>query len=231
MATAETLSIVRRETLVDTVARALLTHIADSGLQAGDRLPSERQLVEMLGVSRLPLREALSLLRGLGVIEVRHGKGIYVRKLDLASLFGMLSPLLRTQTDIELSQIFEARMHLETSIAQLAAASSTGENRQRLEDAVTGMRKNIRRREAFVRHDMAFHLELARTTANPIFEVFMASVTDLLQELQHLYRNQVEYRRLAVEEHESILEALTEQDGAAAAQAMKRHLANAMTRL
>lgn len=231
MATAETLTLVRRETLVDTVARALLSHIADKGLQAGDRLPSERQLVEMLGVSRLPLREALSLLRGLGVIEVRHGKGIFVKKLDLTALFGMLSPLLRTQGGIELTQIFEARMELESSIARLAASSFSEETRRRLEEAVAGMRESVRDRPSFVRHDMAFHLELARSTGNPIFEIFMASVTDLLQELQHLYRNRIEFRRRAVSEHEAILASLFRKDGQAAAEAMKSHLANAMTRL
>ncbi len=62
MATAEILPISPRETVVDAIVRALVQYIADHRLQAGDRLPSERTLVEMIGSSRLPIREALSVL-------------------------------------------------------------------------------------------------------------------------------------------------------------------------
>ncbi|HID21523.1 MAG TPA: FadR family transcriptional regulator [Planctomycetaceae bacterium] len=228
---AETLPIARRETVVDAIAHALIQYIAANGLRAGDRLPSERRLVEMVGVSRLPLREALCLLKGLGIVEVRHGKGIFVKQLDLASLFGMLSPLLRIQADVELEDIFQARLHLEASIAQLAAAAWTAENLRALEQAVAGMRRSVRNRSVYIRHDMDFHMELARSTGNPIFRVFMASITDLLQQLQHLYRDKVEYRHRAVAEHETILAALRDRDGSAAARAMQQHMHNAMTRL
>ena len=229
--TVETLPIARRETVVDAIAQALIQYIATHNLQAGDRLPSERRLVEMVGASRLPLREALCVLKGLGIIEVRHGKGIYVKRLDLASLFGMLSPLLRVQADVDLRHLFEVRLHLEASIAQLAAESRTDESLEALRDALEGMRKGIRSRRDYIRHDMAFHMELARSTGNPIFRIFMASITDLLQELQHLYRDKVEYRQLAVAEHEAILAAVRDRDGSAAARAMQQHMCNAMTRL
>ncbi|NOX53744.1 MAG: FadR family transcriptional regulator [Planctomycetes bacterium] len=231
MPVAEPLPIARRETVVDAIAHALIQYIAANGLRAGDRLPSERRLVEMVGASRLPLREALCVLKGLGIVEVRHGKGIFVKRLDLASLFGMLSPLLRIQTDIDLRHLFEARLHLEASIAQLAAVSRTDENFHVLQQSLEGMRKNVRHRRAYIRHDMAFHMELARSTGNSIFRIFMASITDLLQELQHLYRNKVEYRQLAVSEHEAILEAVRAGDGQRAAEAMQQHMRNAMTRL
>lgn len=99
----------RRETVVEVIAQGLIRYIAEKGLQPGDQLPPERELVGMVGASRLPLREALCVLKGLGIVETRHGKGVFVRPLDLGGVFGMLSPLLRTHAQIDVKHIFEVR--------------------------------------------------------------------------------------------------------------------------
>ncbi len=74
MSLAQTLDTGKRQTVVEAIAQALIRYIASQGLQGGDRLPSERELVKMAGVSRLPLREAICVLKGLGILEARHGK-------------------------------------------------------------------------------------------------------------------------------------------------------------
>ena len=128
MSTLEVIETGKRQTVVEGIAQGLIRYIASEGLRAGDRLPSERQLVEMIDATRLPLREALSVLKGLGIIEARHGKGVFVKQLDLAGIFSMLSPLLRSQADIDLPRLFEARFYLEGSVAELAAANRTEDN-------------------------------------------------------------------------------------------------------
>lgn len=230
MAIAESLELAKRQTTVDSVADGLIRYIAANGLRGGDRLPSERELVEMTGVSRLPLREALCVLKGLGIVEARHGKGVFVKHLDLASMFSMLSPLLKTQADIDLRHLFEARLHVEGSIAELAAANRTDEDLTLLADSVEQMGNAIGDRPTYIQRDMAFHQELARSTSNPIFHVFMASITDLLGELQLQYVDDIDVRRRAVAEHEDILAAVRRADGAAAKAAMQVHLTNAMRR-
>jgi GntR family transcriptional repressor for pyruvate dehydrogenase complex len=230
VAIADSLELAKRQTTVDSVADGLIRYIAANHLRGGDRLPSERELVEMTGVSRLPLREALCVLKGLGIVEARHGKGVFVKHLDLAGVFGMLSPLLKTQADIDLRHLFEARLHLEGSIARLAAANRTDENLALLTDSAEQMRSAVADRPVYIQRDMAFHQELARSTSNPIFHVFMASITDLLGELQLQYVDDVEVRRLAVAEHEDILAAVRRGDAPAAKAAMQEHLTNAMQR-
>ncbi len=230
MALADSLELAKRQTTVDSVADGLIRYIAANGLRGGDRLPSERELVEMTGVSRLPLREALCVLKGLGIVEARHGKGVFVKHLDLASMFSMLSPLLKTQADIDLRHLFEARLHVEGSIAELAAANRTDEDLTLLADSVEQMGNAIGDRPTYIQRDMAFHQELARSTSNPIFHVFMASITDLLGELQLQYVDDVEVRRRAVAEHEDILAAVRRADGPAGKAAMQLHLTNAMRR-
>ncbi len=231
MSLAESIRTTPRQTVVEAIAQGLIEYIAAEGLKGGDRLPSERQLVEMVGASRLPLREALCVLKGLGIVEAQHGRGLFVKHLDLAAVFGMLSPLLRSQANIDLDHLFQARMLLEGSIAELAATNRTPESLQALEDATRGMQDNLTDRRAYIEHDMAFHQELARSSGNSIFHVFMASITDLLVELQFLYEDDVEVRHLAVLEHGEILEAVRRQNGSKAKSEMQRHLQNATERI
>lgn len=232
MAPRQKIEVGKRETMVEATARALIRYIASNRLKAGDQLPSERELVDMTGVSRLPLREALCILKGLGLVEARHGKGIFVRRLDMAGVFGMLSPLLKAQADINVNHIFEARLHLEAGIANLAAQHRTSANLQALQAALDGMRANFSDdKPAYVKHDMAFHQELANSARNPVFHVIMAAITDLLREVHLRYKDRMEYRKLAIREHEAILAAVRERDGERAEAAMQTHLQNAKERV
>jgi len=231
MATAEITQVTRGETVVEAIAQELIRHIAANGLKGGDRLPSERKMAKRLGASRLPLREALCVLKGLGIVEARHGKGVFVKHLDLANLFGILSPLLRSQAEINVDHLFEARVHFEGSVAELAASSRSDENLKILEHAVGQMRENLADREAYIRYDMVFHQQLAYSTGNPIFRVFMSSITDLLGELQFRYVDSVEVRGAAIVEHEQILDAVWARDGNRARAAMENHLRNATERV
>ena len=231
MAAVEIIHTGKRQTVVEGIAQGLIRYIAEKGLTAGDRLPAERELVQMVGASRLPLREALCVLKGLGIIESRHGKGVFVKPIDLAAVFGMLSPLLRTHAEIDIRQIFEARLHIEASVAQLAAASRSDANLQTLEHALAGMTQRIDDRSDYSQHDMTFHQELARSTGNPIFHVFMASITDLLSEVQFLYRDETEFRRDAIAEHRLILDAVASRNAIQAKTEMESHIRNAIERM
>jgi GntR family transcriptional repressor for pyruvate dehydrogenase complex len=231
MALAAVLPVAKPETMVEATARALISFIAAEGLKAGDQLPSEPHLVEMTGVSRLPLREALSMLKGLGVVEARHGKGVFVKHLDMAATLGMLSPLLRTQADIELRHIVEVRTHLEPAIAGLAAQQRTDADLATLGACLEEMRGNLGERGRFVEPDMSFHQELARSTRNPVFHVIMASITDLLCQVQVRYPDRIEYRRASLQYHARVLEAVTARDSRGASQAMLEHLRNVGERL
>ncbi len=231
MATAEILPISPRETVVDAIVRVLVQYIADNRLQAGDRLPSERTLVEMLGASRLPIREALSVLKGLGIIESRHGRGFFVKQLDPAAVFGMLSPLLKIQTAMTQQHLLEVRLALEMDIAALAAQHRSDENLDLLDTELDAMRESICDRAEYVTHDKAFHRELAGATGNPVFSVFMASITDLLAELHDRFRDDLAFRQEAICEHEKIVQAVRDSDADAARAAMQNHLSSAFKRL
>ncbi len=231
MATVEIIAPVRRETLVEAIAEKLIQYIGANRLRRGDKLPSEREMVKMTGASRLPLREALCILKGLGIVESMHGKGVFVKKLDIAAVFGMLSPLLRTQTDIDVGHVFDVRFFLDAGVAEAAAANRSEENLRAMREALDGMRENIDRQDAYVRYDMDFHQELGRSTGNPVFQIMMTSISDLLNELQFFYDDSIEYRGGALIEHEEIFDAVEKQDGPRAQAAAREHLRNAAERI
>ncbi len=222
---------VQRQTLVESIAQELIRYIAANELKGGDPLPSERELMEEAGVSRLPLREALCMLKGLGIIEAQHGRGMFVRHLDVSAVFGMLSPLLRTQAHIDIEDIIQVRLHLESSIAELAAAQRDEENLAVLSEALVGMEAHLGDAAGFIRHDMTFHQELARSTGNPIFHVFIMSITDLLAEIQFSYPDKRVEREKSLAFHQRTFDAVNAGDGAAARVAMQEHILNIRERI
>jgi DNA-binding FadR family transcriptional regulator len=231
IAQAEVTKIQRPTALSDTIANWLIRYIAESNLRAGDQLPSERELVEMAGVSRLPLREALCKLKGLGLVEAHHGKGFFVRRLDLVSIFSMLSPLLRASADIEPRHVQEARLHLEPHIAARAARFRKEEDIRILRDCVARMEASVEDKDAFVEADMAFHQQLAFAADNPVFNVFMVALTDLLREVQFLFPDRRDYRAQSLKYHQMVLAAVEAGDEGAAEQALWSHLRNVQERI
>ena len=101
--------------------------VDDGTLSAGDRLPIEKDLAELLGVSRGPLREGVRALAVLGVLETRQGAGTYVTALDASKLLGPLTLFANRQMAVEPSQLLHVRRVLEAESAALAAKRVTDE--------------------------------------------------------------------------------------------------------
>jgi GntR family transcriptional repressor for pyruvate dehydrogenase complex len=221
---------VKQATMVEMIARRLIRNIVEEGLVQGDKMPSEREMSEQLGVSRLPLREAICMLKGMGLLETRHGKGIFVRDLDLAAVYGMLSPLLKLDR-VGVDQIFSVRIPLETAMAEHAARYRTPEHLAVMKVAINGMKERLYDRIVYHRNDTAFHVAVSEATGNPAFRVMMMSIVGLVAQLQYRYMDDVEYRAAALIEHERIFEAIREQDSREAREAALEHLENAPARL
>src|ERR1700761_5085702 len=113
------LSRVSRSKLAETVAQQLLGQIREKELQPGTRMPSERELMGALGVGRSTIREALNGLAMLGVVDIRHGQGVFVVNPDGATAMprGIAAALSRGIT----RDLFEARRLVEVHVARLAA--------------------------------------------------------------------------------------------------------------
>jgi GntR family transcriptional repressor for pyruvate dehydrogenase complex len=218
-------------TAVAEVTRRLLDFFTTGTLQAGDRLPPERQLAASMGVGRSAIREALAALELLGVVDVRPGSGTYLRGqaselLPQALSWGMLIGAPKTR------ELIDVRHALEVQAARLAAASSNSTDIADLEDQLATMESHVDDDYgAFVVADMHFHQTIAGAGDNALLEDLLQSVRSLIRVWIERGLNDSDEARLACAEHRAVLEALRGHDADAAASAMSTHMDTARRRL
>ncbi len=199
----------------------LLEFIAE-GTAPERRLPVERVLCEQLHVSRTTLREALSTLAQLGVVETR-GKGRYGSLVGARASLASRTRLRRSETEL-IKHPLEARRMLEPSIAALAAERGQEQDLDEIERWLTLMESSTQNRRNLLPYDSAFHAAIARATGNPTLVFLINALTDALaQSREHSFRPRFG-PTTAIEGHRAILAALRAHDPKAAGQAMGRHL-------
>jgi len=147
--------------------------IVSENLEPGAKLPSERHLVEALGVGRSSIREALRILEIMGLVEVLPGKGAFVKALT-GDLFIPLSEFLSTQKE-SLQHHFEARMVLEPAAAALAARRATAREVTLLRNNLESFKEHLAERNlvGLIRVDIEFHRLVATATENQTIAVLM----------------------------------------------------------
>src|SRR5690242_12678065 len=116
-----------KEGMAETVVNRILDLVRTGNLRAGDRLPSERELIDILSISRPTLREALRALSMLGVVESRHGGGAYVTDLEARTLLAPLDFFLSLSPG-NLADAFESRRIVEIEIVRKAARQASKED-------------------------------------------------------------------------------------------------------
>ena len=153
------------------VQEQLTAFVASQNFQVGDRLPSLRELTAALGVSRTSVREGLRALEALGIVEIRHGSGIYV-----ASGVPPMATPSHGDTGARAAraarEILAVRLALEPEVAALAAANATADDLARLTTDVEDFRRDFGK-VSNPASDLAFHLDLCRSTHNNAFIAIM----------------------------------------------------------
>jgi GntR family transcriptional repressor for pyruvate dehydrogenase complex len=216
---------VTREAVPQQIVSRLLDLIQQRHLGPGDRLPAERELAAMMGVSRSSLREALRALTVLGVTEMRHGTGTYVSSLEPDLLVRPLSFVL-SLSDGGFDQLFEARKVVEPAIAALAATRVDDATVDRLDALVTRAEAVIENSEAFMLTDVELHDIIGEAAGNAILERFMESIHALGLASRRGTGTKRSVREQSAKDHRAIVAALRAHDAAAAADAMHIHLEN-----
>ena len=125
------ISPVERNSLADQVAKKILDLVRTGNLKPGDQLPPERDLAQMLQVSRPSLREAMRGLQILGVVKTRQGGGAYISSLDAADLLGPLQFLI-TLNKQNVHALYESRVLIDGGIARMAAERLSASDIDRL---------------------------------------------------------------------------------------------------
>ncbi|HEV7654192.1 MAG TPA: FCD domain-containing protein [Mycobacteriales bacterium] len=207
----------------ETVER-LLQAIKLGLVQAGDRLPAERELAAQLRVSRMTLREALADLQRAGYVESRRGRlgGTFVRYVPADAAVPPAGALERART-ADLEDVLTLRSVLETGAAELAARRGLGPEeaallRERLADCAAGPPSGYRQR------DSRLHLALAELSGSPSLAAAVADVrvrlNDLLDAIPLLPRN----IRHSEQQHTAVVEAVLAGDPDRARREMAGHV-------
>lgn len=209
----------QRLKLTDQIAQQILARIAAGELRPGDRLESEPRLADQLKVGRSSLREALQSLAGLGILHIRHGKGVYVA--DAAESAG----LRRLDVDVLLASrdvldLVETRKVLELETVELAIERAQGEELAEIAVCVARMRRATTR-TAYLDADMAFHVAIARAAHNQVIERLIQSLRDMI--VRTLWQSPVGSDE-GTRQHSGILEAIQARDAPRARRLMYEHL-------
>jgi GntR family transcriptional repressor for pyruvate dehydrogenase complex len=203
--------------------------IRDGSLAIGDKLPAERELAQLFGVSRPSVREALTAMEIIGLVEIRPGGGTYIAGLNMAPLVNVVSPLLAVQPNFE-TEILELRRMLDTEAAELAARRVTPEQADALEQAVTQMQAAVEQDDsergagADIRfHELIYHAggnTVLKTAADYVVTIIEMSIKEARELILGKPQNAVEL----LEQHKRILAAIKRNDPEKAARAMRDHL-------
>lgn len=201
--------------------------IAQGEFRAGEKLPPEREFAALFGVSRTALREALQALSTLRLVRIRHGDGVYITSLDAKLLVEPLQFVLSLNRSA-IEQVYQARIALESAIAEEAARVITKKQVERLEGLLAEVEASGEDAEAFSQLDGAIHEEIAHIVSNPFLMIAFESLTELSMASRRstcpvpgtLPRSRRELRK--------IVDMLRAHDPAGARQAMRQHLVNVL---
>lgn len=192
-------------------------------LKPGDRLPPERQLAIMFGVSRNSVREAIKSLEQHGVLISKPGAGTYIAENSQANLAMAMGDAFARERH-RLDDIFELRLLLEPQIAHLAAQRITKKELQKMQSLISAYTKNMRDGLPVYFYDQAFHDAIAAATGNQSITLLMDQMHELLRESRDEALQSSVRSAKSLEDHQKILEALSMRDPERAREAMTDHL-------
>lgn len=214
-----------RGSLVDRVAGQLQALVIENALQTGDLLPPERELGELLGVSRTVVREAVRSLVAKGLLEVRQGHGTVVRSPDVGLVSEVITNMLRSSGGgrIAFPRVHEVRRLLEVEIAGLAAARRTDDDLGQISTALART-ADAPDAEVWARADVDFHAAIAAASHNILFSVLLGSMAEILMELRLTAAQLPGTPARAHRFHEMLYEGIRDRSPPATRRAMREHM-------
>lgn len=216
---------IKKEGIAEKVVNKILEMVRSGNLKAGDRLPPERELIEIFGVSRPTLREALRSLSILGVIKMRHGGGAFVTDLQARSLLAPLDFFVSLAPD-NVRQVFECRRLIEIEMASKAALNATDKDIEELEAMLAAQASVADDPVGFRILDSEFHEKLYALSGNAVMEQLAHAFYNMgLDERRKATASPVVTRQ-SVEDHNLIVDGIRKHRAKQTADAMARHLAH-----
>ncbi|MCF6092848.1 FadR family transcriptional regulator [Microaerobacter geothermalis] len=207
----------------DEVYNQLKTMILNGKFPPGSKLPSTRELCELFNVGRSAIRDALSSLKGMGLISIKQGEGIFVNSYNPSLIFHRIS-LINSQDVIKLYQV---RKMLEVEAAGLASINRTSDQLEKMTNAISQM-ENPSNETMVWQSDYQFHMAVSNATGNQFLHQLMISISESMKkaifEVHHFIFSDQKVAKEMVCQHVRIYEAIKNGDASKAKETMRHHL-------
>ncbi len=214
---------IEKRKVTEEIADRIIEFILQGKLKPLDKLPAEREMAAMLGVSRPSLREALKALATRNIIEIRRGAGAFVTSLEPKLLLEPLA-FVFALNDASSEHLFEARKVLEGELAALAAQRISQEELAHLRECVRRVEQGLDDPTSYAQADLDLHNSIMVAARNPMLERMMMSVSDLTWASRQHTVNLPGVRLHSPKDHRAIVDALAERNPEKSRQMMLRHL-------
>jgi GntR family transcriptional repressor for pyruvate dehydrogenase complex len=214
---------IRRNKVHEEVARRL-EELIHKKLKPGDKLPAERELVEMLGVSRSSVRDAIRKLELLGLVEPRQGAGTVVRDVSEAVVNPLASVISRKRQLV--SELLDFRKMVEPPLAARAAKNASAGQIAAMEEILERHAAKVEGGHVAIKEDSEFHYSIATASGNTIVLKVLDVVMDLLRETRSRSLQTRGRPEKSLAGHRRILSAIKQRDAAGAEEAMRQHITN-----
>ena len=213
--------------LYEKIVEQIEKRIVDGELNAGDKLPSERELAIQFGVSRTSIREAMKALTLRGLIVVTPGRGTFITDQTSQALRHSMNLMFQVGKMDANRYLLELREILEPEIAAMAASRATQENLEAMREAVEAMDRSMDDVSAYVEADLDFHLSLAESAHNPIILSLLDSLIGELREQRFRSANVEGALHRGQPNHKAVLVAIEQGDVEGARHTMHKHMKQA----
>jgi GntR family transcriptional repressor for pyruvate dehydrogenase complex len=214
--------VIRRNKVYEEVAQQIERLILKK-LHPGDKLPSERELAEMLGVSRSSIRDAIRGLELMGMVEPRQGAGTIVREISSDSVMNPFSNALKRRRE-SVSELLDFRKMLEPPLAARAATYASADEVSEMEEILQRQEAKQAQGESAVAEDTEFHYSVALASGNGVVLKVLDIVMDLLRDTRERSLQVAGRPEKSIAGHRRILAAIKRHDAEGAKSAMRRHI-------
>jgi len=218
---------IARAKLSDQVQSRLLSVIQSEGLQPGDPIPSERELMDSYSVGRPAIREAMQNLQRMGLIDIRHGERPRVATPSFDRMVAEMNETMRhvlVHSSTTFDHLKEARATFEAQMARIAATRRTEQDIIELRQILAEQEKSRLNSAGFLETDGRFHHRIAMISGNPIFATLGLALFQWLAEFHFDLVRSPGLEQLTLAEHAEIINAIEKSDPEAAAKVTDDHL-------
>ncbi|TMV46873.1 FadR family transcriptional regulator [Paenibacillus mesophilus] len=216
-----------KTTLTEVVKERIKKYIIDNQLPPGAKLPTEKQLTEMLLVSRTVVRMALQSLQILGILRIRAGGGIFVDSPKLNPVLDHISVQWMRSRE-KLAELLATRKILELGAIEMAVQHRDLELIGQLDLWNDRMEQAIRQGKIPIEEDFEFHRALFKATGNQTYVELNEVIGDFFRRLRELFFDDIEKTYVSLNEHKQITEKIKKGDAEEAKAIMRRHLDQAL---